>query len=83
MNSRHVEIKVNQDSNLTILDIAINRKSKFFNQDFSLVLAKLGNLGYKIKGYHTSYDVTNKIINLTVEKSVSQIQRDMNLIFNK
>lgn len=78
----NVEIKINQKTT-SIVDVVINRKSKFFSQDFNIALAKFGNLGYKIKGYHTSYDVTNKIINLTVEKNVSQIQRDMNLIFNK
>lgn len=77
----NVEIKIYQKAT-SIVDVVINRKSKFFNQDFTIVLAKFGNLGYKIKGYHTSYDVVNKIINLTSIKNENQIQCDMNLIFN-
>ena len=80
--NKNVDIKIYQKST-SIVDVVINRKSNFFNQDFNLVLAKLGNLGYKINSHHTSYDTMHKIINLTTVKNVSQIQRDMNLIFDK
>ena len=40
--NKNVDIKIYQKST-SIVDVVINRKSNFFNQDFNLVLAKLGN----------------------------------------